>query len=205
MSDSERADGVKPPQLPRLIVGLGNPGDTYRDTRHNIGFMVIDSLARQLGIAFTAEKRWDCMLAKHAHGWLIKPTTFMNDSGDAVGAAAHFYKLDPREVLMVFDDVDLPLGRLRMRLGGSAAGHNGVKSIIDRLGTPEIARLKIGIGSVDGRPAGDRMSGHVLGKFRTEEKPAADAAIARATDALTTAMRSGIAAAMNLFNRKEEA
>jgi peptidyl-tRNA hydrolase, PTH1 family len=191
--------------VPRLIIGLGNPGDTYRDTRHNIGFMVIDELAHRLGLSFTTEKRWDCLLAKFAGGWLMKPLTFMNGSGDAIRAVSHFYKLTPAETLVVFDDVDLPLGRVKMKLRGSAAGHNGLKSIISRLGTDEFPRLKVGIASEDGtRPAGDRMVGHVLGKFRAEEKPAVDAVIKRAADAATAAMKSGLAAAMNLFNRKEE-
>ena len=191
--------------VPRLIIGLGNPGDTYRDTRHNIGFMVIDELAHRLGLSFTTEKRWDCLLAKFSGGWLMKPLTFMNGSGDAISAVSHFYKLTPAETLVVFDDVDLPLGRLKMKLSGSAAGHNGLKSIISRLGTDEFPRLKVGIAAEDGtRPAGDRMVGHVLGKFRADEKPAVDAVIKRAADAATTAMKSGLAAAMNLFNRKEE-
>lgn len=191
--------------MPRLIIGLGNPGDTYRDTRHNIGFMVIDELARRLSLSFTTEKRWDCLMAKFSGGWLMKPLTFMNGSGDAISAVSHFYKLTPADTLVIFDDVDLPLGRLKMKLSGSAAGHNGLKSIISRFGSDEFPRLKIGIAGTDGsRPAGDRMVGHVLGKFRPEEKPAVDAVIKRAADAVAVAMKSGLATAMNLFNRKEE-
>lgn len=205
MTENDGTQGSQASQLPRLIIGLGNPGDTYRDTRHNIGFMVIDELAHRLGLSFTTEKRWDCLLAKFTGGWLMKPLTFMNGSGDAISAVSHFYKLTPAETLVVFDDVDLPLGRLKMKLSGSAAGHNGLKSIISSLGTDEFPRLKVGISAEDGtRPAGDRMVGHVLGKFRAEEKPAADAVIKRAADAVATAMKSGLAAAMNLFNRKEE-
>ena len=195
-----RASGV-----PRLIIGLGNPGDTYRDTRHNIGFMVIDELARRLGLSFAAEKRRDCLLAKFAGGWLMKPLTFMNGSGDAISAVCHFYKLAPADMLVVFDDVDLPLGRLKMKLGGGAAGHKGLKSIISRLGTEDFPRLKVGIAGPDGaRPAGDRMVGHVLGKFRPEEKPAVEAVTRRAADAVAASLKSGLAAAMNLFNRKED-
>lgn len=192
-------------QVPRLIIGLGNPGDAYRDTRHNIGFMVIDELAHRLGLSFTKEKRWDCLLAKFSGGWLMKPLTFMNGSGEAISAVSHFYKVPVDQSLVVFDDVDLPLGRLRMRLAGSAAGHNGLKSIISHLGTDAFPRLKVGIAAADGsRPTGDRMVGHVLGKFRAEEKPAVDAAIKRAADAVAESLKSGLAAAMNLFNRKEE-
>ena len=205
MTESDGTHGSQADQVPRLIIGLGNPGDTYRDTRHNIGFMVIDELARRLGLSFTKEKRWECLLAKFAGGWLMKPLTFMNGSGDAISAVSHFYKLTPAETLVVFDDVDLPLGRLKMKLSGSAAGHNGLKSIISSLGTDKFPRLKVGIAAADGsRPDGDRMVGHVLGKFRAEEKPAVDAMIKRAADAAATAMKSGFAAAMNLFNRKEE-
>lgn len=192
-------------KVPRLIVGLGNPGETYRDTRHNIGFMVIDELASRLGLSLSKEKRWDCVLARFSGGFLMKPLTFMNASGDAVSAVGHFYKIAPAETLVIFDDVDLPLGRLRLRTSGSAAGHNGLKSLIARLGTDGFPRLKIGIGEAQGsRPAGDRMVGHVLGKFRTEERPAVEAAVKRAADAALESLKSGVAAAMNLFNRKEE-
>lgn len=192
-------------KVPRLIVGLGNPGETYRDTRHNIGFMVIDELARRLGLSLSKEKRWDCMLARFSGGFLMKPLTFMNASGDAVSAVGHFHKIAPAETLVIFDDVDLPLGRLRLRTSGSAAGHNGLKSLIARLGTDAFPRLKVGIGEAHGaRPAGDRMVGHVLGKFRTEERPAVEASVQRAADAVLESLKSGVAAAMNLFNRKEE-
>ncbi len=205
MTENDGTQGSKASPVPRLIIGLGNPGDTYRDTRHNIGFMVIDELAHRLGVSFNTEKRWDCLLAKFSGGWLMKPLTFMNGSGDAISAVCRFHKLTAADTLVVFDDVDLPLGRLKMKLTGSAAGHNGLKSIIARLGTDEFPRLKIGIAAADGaRPAGDRMVGHVLGKFRVEEKPAVEAAIQRAADAAATAMKSGLSAAMNLFNRIEE-
>lgn len=206
MTENDGTTGAKAsPQLPRLIIGLGNPGDIYRDTRHNIGFMVIDELARRLGLAFTKEKRWDCLLAKFPDGWLLKPLTFMNGSGDSVAAVANFYKVPAHQSLVVFDDVDLPLGRLRLRLSGSAAGHNGIKSLISRLGTEEFPRLKVGIADASGsRPSGDRMVGHVLGKFRAEERAAVDAAVQRAADAVCESLKSGLAAAMNLFNRKEE-
>lgn len=205
MTENDGTNDSKASRMPRLIIGLGNPGDNYRDTRHNIGFMVIDELARRLGLSFTKEKRWDCLMARFAGGWLMKPLTFMNGSGDAISAVCHFYKLTPADSLVIFDDVDLPLGRLKMKLGGSAAGHNGLKSIISRFGTDEFPRLKIGIAGVDGaRPAGDRMVGHVLGKFRPEEKPAVDAVIQRAADSVSESLKSGLAAAMNLFNRKEE-
>jgi len=190
---------------PRLIVGLGNPGETYCDTRHNIGFMVLDELAKRLGTAFREEKRWAGLVAKFTGGYLFKPLTFMNESGRAVQAVSHFYKATPAETLVVYDDVDLPLGRLRFRSSGSAAGHNGIRSLIASLSTSEFPRLKVGIGSADGRPAGERMVGHVLGKFRAEEQPALHLVIQRAADAVLSSIERGLDNAMNLFNRQPEA
>lgn len=189
---------------PRLIVGLGNPGETYRDTRHNIGFMVLDEIARRLATAFREEKRWNGLVAKFSGGHLLKPLTFMNDSGRSVQSVAHFYKAAPAQTLVVYDDVDLPLGRLRFRTSGSAAGHNGIRSLISSLGTDSFPRLKVGISPTDGRPAGERMVGHVLGKFRAEEQPALQAVIQRAADAVLSAVEQGLEAAMNVFNRQPE-
>lgn len=189
---------------PRLIVGLGNPGETYRDTRHNIGFMVLDEIAKRMGAAFREEKRWSGLVAKFTGGYLLKPLTFMNDSGRAVQSVGHFYKASPEQTLVVYDDVDLPLGRLRFRTSGSAAGHNGIRSLIASLGSDEFPRLKVGIAPADGRPAGERMVGHVLGKFRAEEQPALQTVIQRAADAVLSAVDSGLEAAMNVFNRQTE-
>jgi PTH1 family peptidyl-tRNA hydrolase len=189
---------------PRLIVGLGNPGETYRDTRHNIGFMVLDEIAKRLGTAFREEKRWSGMVAKFTGGYLLKPLTFMNESGRSVQSVGHFYKASPAQSLVVYDDVDLPLGRLRFRTSGSAAGHNGIRSLIASLGTDEFPRLKVGISPADGRPAGERMVGHVLGKFRAEEQPALQSVIQRAADAVLSAVDRGLENAMNVFNRQPE-
>ena len=188
---------------PRLIVGLGNPGIEYHDTRHNIGFMVVDELARRLKISFTEEKRWHGMVAKFAGGWLLKPQTFMNDSGRSVRALGQFYKVTPAETLAIYDDVDLTLGRTRLRLAGSAGGHNGMKSLISTLGTDAFPRLKLGIATQSGRPDGDRLVGHVLGKFHEDEKPTLQIVIQRAADAVIASLQSGLGAAMNLFNRND--
>jgi PTH1 family peptidyl-tRNA hydrolase len=188
---------------PRLIIGLGNPGIEYHDTRHNIGFMVLDELARRLKVSFTEEKRWHGLVAKFHGGWLLKPQTFMNDSGRSVQALSHFYKITPAETLVIYDDVDLSLGRTRLRLAGSAGGHNGMKSIISSLGTDAFPRLKLGIATQSGRPGGDRLVGHVLGKFSEEEKPTLQIIIQRAADAVISSLHSGLDAAMNLFNRNE--
>lgn len=205
--DTTSADSVNSPEsiVPRLIVGLGNPGNTYQDTRHNIGFMVMDVLAARLGTAFQVEKRWESHVAKFAGGYLVKPQTYMNLSGRAAGNVGRFYKIKPQETLVVFDDVDLPLGRLRLRASGSAAGHNGLKSLISSFGTDQFPRVKVGIGAEGGRPAGDRLVGHVLGKFSEEEKAAVAQAVDRAADAVMGALKTGLGAAMNYFNRKEEA
>jgi PTH1 family peptidyl-tRNA hydrolase len=189
---------------PRLIVGLGNPGETYRDTRHNIGFMVLDEIARRLGTAFREEKRWTGLVAKFNGGHLLKPLTFMNDSGRSAQSVGHFYKTTPAQTLVVYDDVDLALGRLRFRTSGSAAGHNGIRSLISAFGSDEFPRLKVGIAPADGRPAGERMVGHVLGKFRAEELPALQIVIQRAADAVLSAIDRGLDAAMNVFNRQPE-
>lgn len=189
---------------PRLIVGLGNPGETYRDTRHNIGFMVLDEIAKRMGAAFREEKRWAGMVAKFTGGYLLKPLTFMNDSGRSVQAVGHFYKASPAQTLVVYDDVDLPLGRLRFRTSGSAAGHNGIRSLIASLGSDEFPRLKVGIAAASGRPAGERMVGHVLGKFRAEEQTELQIVIQRAADAVLSAVDRGLEAAMNVFNRPTE-
>lgn len=189
---------------PRLIVGLGNPGIEYRDTRHNVGFMVVDELARLSGVSFTEEKRWHGWVAKIPGAILLKPSTYMNDSGRCVQAVSQFYKTAVQETLVAYDDVDLPLGRLRMRLSGSAAGHNGLKSLIRSLGSDAFPRLKLGIAAASGRPAGERLVGHVLGKFREDERTELSIMIQRAADAVRLSCQSGLETAMNLFNRKEE-
>ncbi|MDB6004292.1 MAG: Peptidyl-tRNA hydrolase [Prosthecobacter sp.] len=189
---------------PRLIVGLGNPGETYRDTRHNIGFMVLDEIAKRMGAAFREEKRWTGLVAKFTGGYLLKPLTFMNESGRSVQAVGHFYKATPAQTLVVYDDVDLPLGRLRFRTSGSAAGHNGIRSLISSLGSDEFPRLKVGIAAAAGRPAGERMVGHVLGKFRAEEQTELQIVIQRAADAVLSAVDRGLETAMNVFNRQTE-
>lgn len=190
--------------VPRLIVGLGNPGETYRDTRHNIGFMVLDEIARRLGTAFREEKRWTGLVAKFTGGYLLKPLTFMNDSGRSVQSVGHFYKTTAAQTLVVYDDVDLPLGRMRFRSSGSHGGHNGIRSLIAAFSTQDFPRLKVGIAPADGRPAGERMVGHVLGKFSTEEQPALHAVIQRAADAVLSAVERGLDSAMNVFNRQPE-
>ena len=183
----------------KVVVGLGNPGTRYRHARHNLGFMVVDELARRHGIDTGREKfhAWVGTGEIGGHKVLLaKPTTFMNRSGRAVIALGRFYKLDLGEVLVVADDLALPLGRLRIRAQGSAGGHNGLKDIIDCLGNDEFPRLRMGIDS----PQYD-ATGHVLGDFSDEEMPTVDEAIARSADAATCWIQEGVDSAMNLYNR----
>ena len=184
-----------------LVVGLGNPGDQYENTRHNAGFQVIDALADRGN--FPVQRLKFHALTNTAtvggQGVLVmKPVTYMNLSGQAVGEAARFYKISPDHVLVISDDVDLPLGKLRIRKGGSAGGHNGLKSIIQHLGTDQFPRLKVGVGS---KPHPDYdMANWVLGKLQGEDKKIMDDAAVRAAQAVECLLSQGIDRAMNQFN-----
>ena len=186
----------------KLIVGLGNPGREYRDTRHNVGFMVIDELAERhqltLGLApaqvpetFVAKKYGDEPLL------VAKPLTFMNRSGDAVAALARYYDIPASDVFIVVDEVALPFGRLRARARGSAGGHNGLKSVIERLGTQEFPRLRLGVGRGDDRRD---LADHVLSKFEPGERAELEMFIARAADAAEMFAVEGILPVMNKYN-----
>jgi PTH1 family peptidyl-tRNA hydrolase len=179
-----------------LIAGLGNPGREYEGTRHNIGFMILDRLAASAETTFRVERSWKAALAKSGDVLLCKPLSFMNASGDVVGDVAQFYKVPPAAILVVLDDMALPLGKLRLRATGSAGGHNGLASIIERFGTEAVPRLRVGIGMPENRASVN----HVLGRFSPEELPQIAETLARAADAIATAQRDGMAAAMNLFN-----
>ena len=183
----------------KLIVGLGNPGREYQHTRHNVGFQVADELAYRYRVTLKNHTKWKARTAKIADIGdgvvLAEPTTFMNLSGWAVREIADFHKLAPADVLVVVDDADLPLGRLRLRTSGSAGGHNGLKSVIQELGTTEFPRLRIGVG----RQAGE-LKNHVLGRFSVDEKAHIEAAVKRAADAAELFAKENILAAMNRFN-----
>jgi peptidyl-tRNA hydrolase, PTH1 family len=183
----------------RLVVGLGNPGPQYIGTRHNVGFMVIDCLARKKGVKLSRTAVWSSDWGKWGDTLLMKPLTYMNRSGEAVGRFARYFKIQPEEILVVVDDVALPLGRLRLRPSGSDGGHNGLKSIIENLGE-EFMRLRIGIGA---SPDAEELVDHVLGKFDQSEKPTADNALERATEAIEHLALNGMASAMNNYNRAE--
>lgn len=186
----------------KLIVGLGNPGKKYEQTRHNIGFLVLDRLACGYGAEMANHLRWRAHVAKvpGLGAILMKPQTFMNESGQSVGAAVRFYKLSPENVFVVYDDVSLPFGALRFRMAGSAGGHNGVKSIISHLGSDKFLRLKLGIGN-DTR---NSMVGHVLGKFSADERNQLENTLATAADAVQLALSEGVEAAANSFNTRKD-
>ncbi|MEY4569580.1 MAG: hypothetical protein RLZZ398_1019, partial [Verrucomicrobiota bacterium] len=168
-----------------LIIGLGNPGKQYEQTRHNVGFMVLDHLAASSGATFQSTPKWQSHLAKIPGDGtiLFKPQTFMNLSGRAVQQILSFHKWLPEQMLVVYDDVALQLGTLRFREKGSAGGHNGIKSIIQHLGTDTFPRLKLGIGASE--PG--EMTGHVLGKFSPDERPHLENMLATAVDAVQLA------------------
>jgi PTH1 family peptidyl-tRNA hydrolase len=187
------------PQI-RLVAGLGNPGTEYNGTRHNIGFEVVDRLASELGLAWKHEKRWHALWAKAENVILVKPTSYMNRSGEPLQAIAHYYKITPAEMLIVVDDMALPLGRLRLRPDGGTAGHNGLESVIVQFGTEEIPRLRIGIGAAPQEGSVD----YVLGRFFEEERPLVHKTIARSAEAVKCAIDNGLLSAMNLFNKNPE-
>lgn len=186
----------------KLIAGLGNPGREYRDTRHNVGFMVVDALARrhQLEWAMAPAQVPDAFVVKKFGAdpvLLAKPLTFMNRSGDAVSALARYYDIAPADLLVVYDDVDLPFGKLRARARGSAGTHNGMRSIVERLGTTDFPRLRLGVGRGDTRRD---LADHVLSKFEADERTGLDAFISRAADAAEMFAVDGIAKVMNAYN-----
>lgn len=185
-----------------MIVGLGNPGRQYEGTRHNVGFMLLDEIAKAEGVEFKSEPRWQCHRAKLGDGTLlVKPQTFMNLSGRAVRQVVAFFKWEPEKILVVYDDVALPLGHLRFREKGSAGGHNGIKSLIEHLGSDGFPRLKMGIGEA----GGGGMTGHVLGKFTLEEREGLENMLATAREAVQVSRSQGIALASNRFNTPKSA
>lgn len=188
----------------KLVAGLGNPGRTYRGTRHNVGFEVVDLVAARHQLVFESAPA-DAVQARWRRAddgvLLVKPLTFMNVSGNAVGALSRFYKIALADVLIVCDDVNLDLGRLRVRGGGGEGGHNGLRSVADGLGTTEYARLRVGVGRGDVRRD---LADHVLATFEPDEVAGMEAAVARAADAVETWVADGLAKTMNVFNRSDD-
>ena len=190
----------------QLVVGLGNPGPKYLDTRHNVGFMAVERLAAERGGSFRQQAKLHGLLADVGQGAsrlrLLMPQTFMNDSGRAIRAALAWFDLQPADLLVLVDDMDLPLGRLRLRASGSAGGHNGLRSAISHLGTQDFPRLRIGIGA----PADDpverkaRTIGHVLGRFSPAERPLLNDVLAEVEAGIGLIQRLGLERAGNRLN-----
>jgi PTH1 family peptidyl-tRNA hydrolase len=185
----------------KAIVGLGNPGTEYAGTRHNVGFDVVDELARRWNVRL---RKWktaaDLAVVADREVVLVEPKTFMNESGLAVSAVMAFYKIQPADVLVVVDEVQLPLGKLRLRWSGSAGGHNGLKSVIAHVG-PEFPRLRIGVER--GHPE-SVLRNHVLSKFPPSERDVVERAVGRAADAVETFVSDGLQVAMNRFNAPDD-
>ena len=191
----------KSSSLDWILVCLGNPGDQYENTRHNVGFLTADALGERLNKPIQRLK-FKALTNPVEYGGakvlVMKPTTYMNRSGEAVREACQFYKLPPERVLVVCDDVSLPVGKLRLRRNGSAGGHNGLRSIIGQLHSDQFPRLKIGVGA---KPHPDYdMADWVLGRFSKEDRKAIDAAIDRALDAMECLFTQGIDKAMSRYN-----
>lgn len=185
----------------KFIVGLGNPGRDYEMTRHNIGFLVLDELAARNSFSFRRSWRFPARIAKGTIGgetvWLVKPQTYMNRSGAAIGPILRKGKGAPEDLLVVFDDTALEWGRLRVRAQGSAGGHNGVQSVLNVLEDGSFGRIRVGIGS---KPDKVSLSDYVLGTFSATEEDELDAVVRRAADAAETVCAEGVARAMNVFN-----
>lgn len=190
----------------QLLVGLGNPGSRYAETRHNVGFMVLERMAARSGVPFRSQPKLHGLLAELGTGparlRLLMPQTFMNESGRAIRAALDWYRLVPGQLLVVVDDMDLPFGRLRLRAAGSAGGHNGLRSTIQHLGTQEFARLRIGIGApaLEAQERRERTVGHVLGRFSPAERPALEAVLDEVAAGIDLIRRQGIERAGNRLN-----
>lgn len=188
----------------KLIVGLGNIGKEYENTRHNIGFMVVDELAKRWGVGFNKTDR-NAMYAEYRTPekvFLLKPTTYMNLSGVAVGAYANFYNIAPEDIAVIQDDMDMPCGQLRIRRKGSAGGHNGIKSVQEHLGTGEFPRFKVGIGHPERN--NKAVINHVLHAFQGEEKALIEGAVKKMADALEKWLKEDMDLVMQEYNKKAE-
>ena len=188
-----------------LIVGLGNPGKQYENTRHNMGFDTIDELVdrhRIPGSGIQHKAMYGKGIIAGEKVILAKPLTYMNLSGDSVQAFLHYYKMDPEtELIVIYDDIDLDPGQIRIRKKGSAGGHNGMKSIISQIGTQNFYRIKVGVGA---KPQGWDLADYVLGRFSAKERDAVDDAVKEAADAVEVILSEGIESAMNRFNGKKK-
>ena len=183
----------------KIVVGLGNPGAQYADTPHSVGFEAVDAIAAEAGVAWEATRQFKCLWARGTFAGrpviLCKPQTFMNLSGEAVAPLVRYSNATAADLLVIQDDIDLAVGRMRVRKGGSCGGHNGIRNIIERLGTPDFVRLKLGVGK-------DRANvvAHVLGKFDPATRQTMDRVVAEAVKAAAAILRDGPDRAMNAYN-----
>ena len=183
----------------KIIVGLGNPGQQYANTPHSVGFEAVDAIAAEIGATWEEKRQFKCLMAKGTFAglpvMLVKPQTYMNLSGESVAPVVKYHNATPADLLVIQDDIDLPVGRMRVRKNGSCGGHNGIRNIIERLGTQDFARLKLGVGK-------DRSDviAHVLGKFDPTTRKTMDLVVAEATKAAAAILRNGPDRAMNLYN-----
>ncbi|NCJ06060.1 aminoacyl-tRNA hydrolase [Synechococcales cyanobacterium C] len=191
--------------LPSVIVGLGNPGAKYAHTRHNVGFDVVEALAQRWQISLSEQRRFQgelgeglAMAGRKVR--LLKPLTFMNRSGQSVRAIADWYKLSPPEILVIYDDMDLPVGKLRLRLSGSAGTHNGMKSIVSHLGTSAFPRLRLGIGDPRTTAQARDTVSHVLSRFSPDEIKVMSEVQQQSLAAIELSLKQGVEAAMNRYN-----
>lgn len=194
--------GQEPPvysERPRMLVGLGNPGERYDETRHNLGFQVIAELAKRYRVELRQE---ECrsLFAVHGQLFLVQPQTFMNRSGHAVRCLRERHGLEPGDFLIIYDEIHLPLGKLRLRPHGSPAGHRGLESVLESLGTDQVPRLRLGIARQEEPRPGDELVEHVLSPFATEERETVAEMILRAANACEAWVREGAEAAMQRFN-----
>ncbi len=187
----------------KLIVGLGNPGRSYQDTRHNVGFMIADKIAGDFGISFS-KKKFDTVygrgLIEDNEILLVKPLAYMNRSGPPVQQLARYYRIQSKDMLVIHDDIDLAYGRLKIKEKGGHGGHNGIRSLIDAFGGGDFLRLRIGVGRSE---TGSDVTGHVLGKFPAQQIQFLDRIIKNARNAVVTILSHGTKVGMNLFNGKD--
>ncbi len=189
--------------IQRMVVGLGNPGRRYRNTRHNAGFMIADTIAGDYGISFNKKKFETVYGRGSVEGielLLVKPIAYMNRSGPPVQQLAQYYRIQSRDMLVIHDDIDLAFGRLKIKEKGGHGGHNGIRSLIEAFGGGDFARLRIGVGRSE---TGSGVTGHVLGKFTAQQTQILDRIIKNARDAVVTILSHGTKVGMNLFNGKE--
>ena len=183
----------------KIIVGLGNPGAQYANTPHSVGFEAVDAIAASIGAVWEEKRQFKCLMARGTFAgqpvMLVKPQTFMNLSGESVAPVVKYHNATPADLLVIQDDIDLPVGRMRVRKNGSCGGHNGVRNIIERLGTPEFARLKLGVGKDK-----SNVIAHVLGKFSPPARKVMDDVVTAAVEASAAILRNGADRAMNAYN-----